>query len=221
MGLSPPVTPAKGPGEAEVLPVVVVRSHHARAAFAVDAFLREGNAVIQDLGPVAPPHGFISGGALLEDGAVVFVLNPAELVARPSPEETPAFVKPAAPAERKPASILVVDDSLTTRTLEKSILEARGYRVRVAVDGMDALQKLRSEIPDLVIADIQMPHLDGYGLLEAMKQDESLNRIPVIMVSSLERPEDQERGLALGADAYIVKRKFDQGELLATIRQIL
>jgi two-component system chemotaxis sensor kinase CheA len=86
---------------------------------------------------------------------------------------------------------------------------------------MEALDQLRTEKADLVIADIQMPRLDGFGLLEAMKKDPNLNRVPVIIVTSLERPEDQERGLSLGADAYIVKRKFDQGELLAAIRQIL
>jgi two-component system, chemotaxis family, sensor kinase CheA len=215
-----------GQGLPDALHVIILRSNHlgvnqGRVAVAVDAFVREGDAVIQDLGPAAPKHGKISGGAVLEDGSVVFVVNPAELLAQSSSAEQPPFLKPARVIEKKPASILVVDDSMTTRALEKSILEAHGYRVRVAVDGMDALRQLQSELPDLVIADIQMPHLDGYGLLEAMKKDDRLRRIPVIMVSSLERPEDQERGLALGADAYIVKRKFDQGELLATIRQIL
>jgi two-component system chemotaxis sensor kinase CheA len=115
----------------------------------------------------------------------------------------------------------VVDDSLTTRTLEKSILEANGYRVQVAVDGVEALAKLRAEKADLVITDVQMPRMDGFTLLEAMKKDSSLHRIPVIMVTSLDRLEDQKRGLELGADAYIVKRKFDQAELLSAIRQIL
>jgi two-component system chemotaxis sensor kinase CheA len=86
---------------------------------------------------------------------------------------------------------------------------------------MEALDRLRVEKVDLVIADVQMPRLDGFGLLEAMKKDPNLSKIPVIVVTSLERAEDQERGLSLGADAYIVKQKFDQGELLATIRQIL
>jgi two-component system, chemotaxis family, sensor kinase CheA len=80
---------------------------------------------------------------------------------------------------------------------------------------------LRAEKADLVITDIQMPRMDGFELLDAMKKDQNLGRIPVIVVTSLERREDQERGLALGADAYIVKRKFDQPELLAAIRQIL
>ena len=117
---------------------------------------------------------------------------------------------PVAGRERAAISILVVDDSLTTRTLEKSILEAHGYKVLVAVDGLDALEKLRTQTADLVISDIQMPRMDGFGLLQALKKDPRLDRIPVIMVTSLDRPEDQQRGLSLGAGAYIVKRKFDQ-----------
>jgi two-component system chemotaxis sensor kinase CheA len=93
--------------------------------------------------------------------------------------------------------------------------------VRVAVDGLEALEMLRAEKADLIITDIQMPRLDGFGLVEAIKADSRLKGIPVIIVSSLERTEDQERGLLLGADAYVVKRKFDQGELLAAIGQLI
>jgi two-component system chemotaxis sensor kinase CheA len=206
----------------DVLPVMVLRSGGRRAAVVVDGFLSEIETVIQDLGPAAPRDGKVSGGILLEDGAVAFVLNLMELLETSVHRELPAFLKPSEPAqELAPASILVVDDSMTTRTLEKSILEAHGYKVRVAVDGMEALDRLRAERADLVISDLQMPRLDGFGLLEAMKKDPNLARIPVIVVTSLDRPEDQEGGLSLGADAYIVKRKFDQGELLAAIRQIL
>ena len=206
----------------DVLWVMVLHSSSRRVAVAVDAFLRETDAVIQDLGAAAARDGVVSGGILLEDGAVAFVLNLAELLDTSTHRAAPPVLRPSEPApEHKTASILVVDDSMTTRTLEKSILEAHGYRVRVAVDGMEALDQLRAEKADLVIADIQMPRLDGFGLLEAMKKDPNLNRVPVIVVTSLERAEDQERGLSLGADAYIVKRNFDQGELLATIRQIL
>lgn len=93
--------------------------------------------------------------------------------------------------------------------------------VRLAVDGLEALTRLRAEQVDLVISDIQMPRLDGFGLLQAVKADQALKSVPVILVSSLEAREDRERGLALGADAYVVKRKFDQKELLETIGQIL
>jgi two-component system chemotaxis sensor kinase CheA len=123
--------------------------------------------------------------------------------------------------KREPAHILVVDDSVTTRTLEKSVLEAHGYRVRVAVDGMEALMLLQAEPGDLVIADVEMPRLDGFGLLAAIRKDPRLRSLPVIMVTSLEKREHQEKGLALGADAYIVKRHFDQSTLLETIRRLL
>ncbi len=188
----------------------------------MDAFLRQTEAVILNLGPAAPPAGKVSGGILLEDGSVAFVLNVMELMETAVHRELQPLPQ-AREAEREKASvsILVVDDSLTTRTLEKSILEAEGYKVQVAVDGIDALEKLRSEKADLVISDIQMPRLDRFGLLQALKNDPALARIPFIMVTSLDRPEDQQRGLSLGAGAYIVKRKFDQAELLSAIRQIL
>ncbi len=213
---------------AETLRVMILRVRGRRIALAVDEFLWECETVIQDLGPAASRDGKVSGGILLDDGRIALVLDPAQLLegasraALPDFVKAPDLVKPA-PEASKPElfSILVVDDSMTTRTLEKSILEANGYHVRVAVDGVEALTQLRGEIPDLVITDVQMPRLDGFGLLEAMKADPKLARIPVIVVTSLERREDQARGLELGADAYIVKRKFDQGELLAAIRQIL
>jgi two-component system chemotaxis sensor kinase CheA len=214
--------PRHSAARADMLQVMMLKAVGRRAAVTVDGFLRETDAVVLDPGPAAAHNRKISGGILLEDGSVAFVLNVMELLDAPahpeveSPDQTQGRERPAASV-----SILVVDDSLTTRTLEKSILEAHGYRVRVAVDGLDALEKLRTEKADIVISDVQMPRLDGFGLLEALKKDADFDRIPVIMVTSLDRPEDQARGLSLGAGAYIVKRKFDQAELLAAIRQIL
>ncbi len=118
---------------------------------------------------------------------------------------------------------LVVDDSITTRTLEKSILEAQGYQVLLSVDGIDALNVLRSgeAVIDLVIADVEMPRMDGFGLLQAVKTDPRLSAVPVILMTSRADPEDVRKGLDLGASAYITKQKFDQRELLATIGQVL
>jgi two-component system, chemotaxis family, sensor kinase CheA len=207
------VTPKK------VLSVAALRLKSGLTAVAVDAFLWESDAVIQDLGSVAPDG--ISGAILLEDGKIAMVINPDELMESSGPRQQ-AFWNPPKMALGQPLpSILVVDDSMTTRALEKSILEANGYLVRVAVDGVEALDCLGKEKVDLVITDIQMPRMDGFDLLEAMKKNPDLNKIPVIVVTSLDRREDQERGLQLGADAYIVKRKFDQAELLSAIRQIL
>ena len=206
----------------DMLPVMVLKSGDRRFAVWVDEFLTERDALIQDLGMVCPTTGNISGGALLRTGTVFVVLNPAGLVATCVASATSAVPRKATPQLPAIASgILVVDDSITSRSLEKSILEAQGYRVRTAVDGLEALEMLRAEKADLIITDIQMPRMDGFALVEALKADPRLKSIPVIIVSSLESAEDQERGLVLGADAYVVKRKFDQTELLAAIRQMI
>jgi two-component system chemotaxis sensor kinase CheA len=204
------------------LPVMVLKSGARRFAVWVDEFLTERDALIQELGMPLPTTGNISGGALSRDGTVAIVLNPAGLAASCMPSAAthiPRISKPV--LETAAAGILVVDDSITSRSLERSILEAHGYRVRVAVDGIEALEMLRIEKADLIITDIQMPRMDGFALVEALKADSRLNKIPVIIVSSLEKAEDQERGLLLGADAYVVKRKFDQTELLDAIRLMI
>jgi two-component system chemotaxis sensor kinase CheA len=119
-------------------------------------------------------------------------------------------------------TILVVDDSITTRTLERGILESHGYRVLLSVDGIDGLARLRTpgiEI-DLVVADVEMPRMDGFGLLAAIRNDQALAGIPVIMMTSRDSPDDIQRGLDLGANAYVTKQSFEQGELLATVRRL-
>jgi two-component system, chemotaxis family, sensor kinase CheA len=207
----------------EMLPVMVLKSGARRLALWVDEFLMERDALIQDLGMPSPATGNVSGGALLREGTVFVVLNPAGLAASCTPSAAASLpgIRVQAPVQTVAHGILVVDDSITSRSLEKSILEAHGYRVRVAVDGLEALELLRSEIADLIITDIQMPRMDGFGLVEAVKADPALKGIPVIIISSLEKAQDQERGLLLGADAYVVKRKFDQTELLDAIRQMI
>jgi two-component system chemotaxis sensor kinase CheA len=213
-----------GMGEAGVrvtddsLSVMVLRGGAKRVAVAVDGFVGERDSLVKGLDAPAANVHTLAGGIQLEDGTVALVLNPAAL--RPGDKAPP--LKAAAPEPTKKApTVLVVDDSLTTRTLERSILEAHGYAVRIATDGVEALEHLRDEAVDLVITDVQMPRMDGFQLLEAIKKDERLTRLPVIVVTSMGRREDQERGLALGADAYVVKQKFDHEELLRTIRQIV
>lgn len=198
--------------------ILVVRAESGRAAFACDGFVGLRQGLVRDLGHPLPTDGAVSGGMVLDDGRVALVLNPYALLGADRRTGITLVERPETP--RTPV-VLVVDDSLTTRTLEKSILEAHGYQVLLAVDGMQALQRLRSDRIDLVIADVQMPHLDGFGLVETMKQDPELSSTPVILVTSLAKREDRQRGLALGADAYIVKQRFEQAELLATIRQLI
>jgi two-component system chemotaxis sensor kinase CheA len=204
-----------------VLPVVILRSGEQTAGFIVDEFLDERDTTVKALGVPPGMAGFTVGGLALEDGSVVPLLNPAALFDRLAALRPVDQAKTGDESHRPAPKILIVDDSITTRSLERSILEAHGYQVRLAVDGVEALQKLGAEPFDLVITDVMMPRMDGFELLQEMKRRKETERIPVIVVTSLERPEEQERGLSLGADAYIVKRKFDQRELLNIVRQIL
>lgn len=202
--------------------VAVVAAGGERVALVVDRLVDEREAVIKDSG-LPPSHAGLTAGAVpLEEGGIAVMLDVAELFLQlrmEAPRSASAFVPEK--KQEKAHRILVVDDSLTTRSLEKGILEAHGYNVQIAVDGLQALEKLRMEPVDLVISDVMMPRLTGFQLLEQMKKNPELKDIPVILVTSLETREEQEKGLALGADAYIVKRKFDQKELLSTVRQIL
>ncbi|HUS04679.1 MAG TPA: response regulator [Bryobacteraceae bacterium] len=216
LGLATPENPV----ERDTLVFLLLGAGGRRGAVVVDKFLFGKDAPIQDLGMHRAARG-ITGGVLLDDGKVALTLNPVSLIEACSQGSGLPAPSLDSPAGKPVSSILVVDDSITTRSLEKSILEAHGYRVRVAVDGVDALESLRVEPSDLVITDVQMPRMDGFGLVEALKADPRLRKIPIIVVSSLERAEDKERGLHLGADAYIVKRKFDQHELLDAVQQMI
>ena len=204
----------------ETLCVAVLRSATRRVGAVVDSFLAERETLIKDLDEWAVGVGPFMGAVVLEDNEVALVLDPSGLRADSSPATaaTPAAQSPG--VERTP-TILVVDDSFTTRTLERSILETNGFHVRVAVDGLEALGLLRTEPVDLVVADIEMPKMDGLALLREMREDARYRSLPVILVTSLDRAEDRQRGMELGANAYIAKRRFDHQELLDTIRRFL
>jgi two-component system chemotaxis sensor kinase CheA len=118
-------------------------------------------------------------------------------------------------------SILVAEDSITSRTLLKNILESAGYQVRTTVDGVDALTAARSEHFDLVVSDIEMPRMNGFDLVANIRSDNRTADLPVILVTALESREDRERGIDVGANAYIVKRSFDQSNLLDVIRKLI
>jgi two-component system chemotaxis sensor kinase CheA len=205
----------------KIIPIVVLTAGEKSIAVAVDELLDEKEGVVKDLHPIVMKAKKLSGGVLTGDGSVVLVLNAPDLIDAFQTLDTAPLLKSATTREKRTPTILVVDDSITTRSLEKSILETNGYHVLVAMDGMEALSRLRTEKIDLVVCDVEMPRLDGFGVLQEVKKDEQLAKIPFIMVTSLEKREDKERGLSLGADGYIVKRKFDQKDLLDTVRQML
>ena len=216
------------PIEAGSVKAVLVRHGARYCALAVNAFQDVRTMLVGDVQAVGLSE-VVSGTVLLEGGTPAFVLSPELLVEHWVRNESRLAASGLGLAEwlpdreRRATTILVVDDSITTRTLEKSILEAQGYQVLLSVDGIDALNVLRSgdTVVDLVVADVEMPRMDGFGLLQAIKSDSRIASLPVILMTSRADPEDVRRGLDLGASAYITKQKFDQRELLATIGQLL
>jgi two-component system chemotaxis sensor kinase CheA len=204
------------------MPAVVLGSGTRRAAFLVDGLSSAQEVLVKSLPAPWLRVRHVAGATIMGNGEVVMILNAGDLLR--SASRGPARGAPmlAAPAEaaRAPA-ILVADDSITTRTLEKSILETAGYSVRVAADGLEAWALLQTETFDLLVSDVKMPRLDGFGLTEKVRADERLKTLPVILVTSLDSREDREHGVWAGADAYIVKTSFDQDVLLATIRKLI
>lgn len=202
--------------------VVVLGADSQRLAIVVDELVAEQEVVLRPLSRERPlPH--VSGAVLLETGRVGLVLNPASLVAAgleaaAGASLTVAEVKADGAATRR---LLVVDDSITTRTLEQSVLEAAGYEVLAAVDGAEAWRLLQEQGADLVVADIEMPRMDGFQLCEAIRASKRFHELPVVLVTALESPEHRARGLEVGADAYIGKSSFEQQKLLDAIEQLL
>jgi two-component system chemotaxis sensor kinase CheA len=208
-------------------PVVILSAIERRMAFAVDGLAGEQEVVIKGLGKQLARVGGIVGATIMGTGDVVLILNVADLIRLGLRGERGSVLRAleqtASPIEiRAKHRILIVDDSITTRTLEKNILEAIGYNVQVATDGQEALNTIaESGVPDLIISDIMMPRVDGFELTKRVKEDPKTAQVPVILVTSLGSAEDKTRGIESGADAYIVKSAFDQSNLLETIEQLI
>jgi two-component system chemotaxis sensor kinase CheA len=203
--------------------IILLRAGERRLAVAVDELVAEQEIVLRPVnrGRQALPH--LSGAAILGTGRLALVVNAAGIVAAglaPGAGGGPVGpeVQPAGPVKRR---LLVVDDSITTRTLEQSVLEAAGYDVRTAVDGADAWRLLQEQGADLVVTDVEMPRMDGFALCGAIRASKRFKEVPVVLVTALETPEHRARGLEAGADAYLGKSSFDQQQLLDTIAQLL
>ncbi len=166
------------------------------------------------------PHPFVIpqllGVTTLEDGTICQVLNPTELLSR----KVKFSIAPAVfLKEKEPAKVLLVDDSIPIRTQLRRILEGEGYRVTIAVDGQDGLSKLNQNAFDAIISDVEMPNLSGIEMTQSIRA--TMPDIPIILVTTLAKPSDRERGLRAGANAYITKGEFDQSLLLSTLRRLI
>ena len=204
------------------LHAVVLGAGAARVAFWVDEVLGEQEVLVKALGRQLARVRNVTGASVLATGRVAVVLNLPDLMKSAARQAAPARA-PAAevPVDAQPRSILVVEDSITSRSLLKNILESAGYRVATAVDGVDAYTMLKSSTFDLVVSDVEMPRMDGFELTSKVRSEARLAELPIVLVTALESREHRERGIDVGANAYIVKSSFDQGNLLEVIGRLI
>jgi two-component system sensor histidine kinase and response regulator WspE len=214
-----------GAPRGESLPVVVLGEGDRRYGVVVDAFRGERELVVQPLDPRLGKVKDISAGSLMEDGSPVLIVDVEDMVRSVEKAAAAGTLNAvhAAAAEKGAASkrVLVVDDSLTVRELERKLLESRGYAVEIAVDGMDGWNAVRTGVFDLVISDVDMPRLDGIELTKLIKQDPKLRAMPVMIVSYKDREEDRRRGLEAGADYYLTKGSFHDDTMLNAVRDLI
>jgi two-component system chemotaxis sensor kinase CheA len=197
---------------------VVVEAGAHRAAIGVDRLIGTSRVVLRPLPRLAGPMPVAAGASLDAEGNPQLVLDPRGLVdAVCSGGGTPLRADPG--ASRAP--VLIVDDSLTTRMLEQSILESAGYAVELAVSAEEALARARQTGYSLFLVDVEMPGMDGFEFVAHTRADPALRAIPAILVTSRHSADDRRRGAEVGARAYIVKGEFDQGLLLRTIRLLI
>jgi two-component system chemotaxis sensor kinase CheA len=208
--LAPEVSPsASGP-------VIVVASGGRQTAVGVSGLAGRVRLVYRSVPPLAPAAEIVAGASLDADGNPQLVLDPDRLV-----NEAEAHVAPALSAPARPRPILVVDDSLTTRMLEQSILESAGYDVDLATSAEEALEVAKRKSYSLFLVDVEMPGMDGFSFIERIRADVDLRGTPAILVTSRNAPEDLQRGKDVGAQDYVVKGEFNQAALLGRIRELV
>jgi CheY-like chemotaxis protein/chemotaxis signal transduction protein len=201
---------------------LVADARGSRFGLVVDAVHEEQELVFKELrGPLREQRTF-AGAAILGNGDIVPILDVEALfglaVRSTAIQAIPAIPKPVA---LRTGRVLVVEDSLVAGELQKNILLAAGYEADIAHDGVEALELLRLKEWDLIITDVDMPRMDGFELTARLRADERVRDIPVIIVTARDSSDDRRRGFEVGADAYVMKREFDQVQLLDTVRRLI
>lgn len=201
--------------------VVVVDVPGGNAALSVDGRLEQHEVTVRTLGPRLEDTPGVLGAVTLPDGHLVLVLNPATWARRAMEGNAPTAEDAGTPQTTHAPHVLLAEDTLTTRTLERSILEAAGYVVTTAADGTGAWELLQQRGADLVVTDVDMPNMDGFSLCEAIRSSARFSDVPVVLVTSLADDHHRARGAEVGANAYFVKSDFDQQTLLDTVARLL
>ncbi len=202
--------------------LVLIKTPNRRFGLIVNQIGGAQEIVVRDLGPQLKDIRFVSGVAILSNTQIVPVLQVDDIA-----EEMQGKSRIGVSEREMPSSlsgrrkIMVVEDSITSRMLLKNILEGAGYDVETAVDGLDAFTRLKTLPVDLVVSDVDMPRMNGFVLTEKIRSEKKLTDLPVILVTSLDSREDKEHGITVGANAYIIKSSFDQGNLLEVITRLI
>ncbi|MEI6235444.1 MAG: hybrid sensor histidine kinase/response regulator [Planctomycetota bacterium] len=199
---------------------IIVGSVEDRTAFIVDTVLGTQEVMIKSLPKPMIRVPCIAGATILGTGEIAIILNAADLSRTTNKggfSLESRLTKPVVHVK----TVLIADDSVTVRSLQKSIIENAGYKVQMACDGLDAWTILQHDTFDMVISDVNMPRMDGLELTAKIRADSRLKELPIVLVTSLSTQEDRERGMEAGADAYIVKSMFEQDRLLETIRRLI
>jgi two-component system sensor histidine kinase and response regulator WspE len=207
-------------------PVVVLGNGDRAYGLVVDRLIGERELVVQPLDPRLGKVKDVAAGALMEDGTPVLILDSEDLLRSLEKLVLDGAIAGAAQgkdsgARRRRKRVLVVDDSLTVRELERKLLSNGGYEVEVAVDGMDGWNAIRAGHFDLLVTDIDMPRMDGIELVTLLRRDARVKSLPVVVVSYKDRPEDRQRGLEAGADYYLAKSSFHDQTLLKAVAELI
>ncbi len=209
----------------DMITAVVLRFRNQRLALQVDKAIREQEVLVKSLGVQLARSPFLSGATILRKGEPALILNVFDIFAEAERIEGKGILEMIAAREKqeRPPRVLVVDDSITTRTIEKNILEREGYEVVTVVNGEEALIEVERSDPmfDVFVVDVDMPGIDGFDLTERLRAGTKTKATPVIIVTSRASDEDKRRGIAVGAQAYIVKGSFDQNVLLDTVKSLI
>ncbi|MGR9087454.1 MAG: hybrid sensor histidine kinase/response regulator [Gammaproteobacteria bacterium] len=205
------------------LQLIVLTASRKRIAFVVDEVMYEQEVLVKSLGKQLRRTKNLAGATILGTGSAVPVLNVSDLMKSAlsisAAGLNASITEPPPEAPKK--SVLVVEDSITARNLFKNILENAGYRVATAIDGIDGLTRLRSGDFDAVVTDVEMPRMNGFELTAEIRSDKTFRELPVVLITALASREDRERGMEVGANAYIVKSSFEQSNLLDVLKRLV
>jgi two-component system, chemotaxis family, sensor kinase CheA len=205
----------------EWITVIVVGAAEMQCALAVDEIVGDETVLAKNLEAPLVRVKNIAGASVLGDGSVILMLNPLDLLRAASLREAEGRGLGVHEARERPPRLLLADDSFTTRSLERSVLELAGFEVMAVADGREALRALEERPFDVLVSDVDMPHLSGLELCRRLRAEERFRSLPVVLVTSLGSDQDRRKGLEVGADAYIVKSEFDHEKLVAVVNGLI